>query len=76
MYRHGTGLVGTDGDGAGEEQPPREGFLANIVPRLAENPPSKIVGGGTPTVLEMNMDTYTDRLERVHHAAVGASTAG
>jgi len=45
--------------------------LAGAVTRLAEDPAlrSKIVAGGTKTALEMNMDTYTDRLEHFHRAA-------
>jgi glycosyltransferase involved in cell wall biosynthesis len=45
--------------------------LAGAVTRLAEDPAlrSKIVAGGTQTALEMNMDTYADRLEGVHRSA-------
>jgi glycosyltransferase involved in cell wall biosynthesis len=52
--------------------------LAGAVTRLAEDPAlrSKIVAGGTRTALEMNMDTYSDRLERVHRAAAGNVDGG
>ena len=52
--------------------------LAGAVTRLAEDPAlrSKIVAGGTSTALEMNMDTYTDRLEQVHRAAAGSVDGG
>ena len=52
--------------------------LAGAVRRLAENPElrSKIVAGGKDTALEMNMDTYTDRVERIHVAAARAGVIG
>ena len=45
--------------------------LAGAVTRLAADPAlrSRIVAGGTQTALEMNMDTYADRLEELHRAA-------
>ena len=52
--------------------------LAGAVTRLAADPAlrSRIVAGGTQTALEMNMDTYADRLEDLHRAPPWAWAAG
>lgn len=52
--------------------------LAGAVTRLAEDPElrSRVTAGGTQTALDLNIDAYTDRLERVHQVAAGVSTAG
>lgn len=62
LHDGGNCLLFRAGDAAG---------LAAAVTHLAEDRAlrSKIVAGGTATALEMNMDTYADRLENVHRAA-------